>query len=99
MPHKDINERRACSRRYYRRLRYRVLTHYSVANPPTCECCGEAHLEFLCIDHINGGGAVHRGINIYEYLKRNEYPAGFRVLCNNCNQALGAYGICPHTLG
>jgi len=24
------------------------------------------------------------------------YPTGFRVLCHNCNQAIGLYGYCPH---
>lgn len=64
-----------------------------------CACCGETQYEFLSIDHVDGGGAKHRkevGTNIGLWLKRNGYPVGFRVLCHNCNQAIGFYGFCPH---
>ena len=76
---------------------------------PKCACCGEGHLEFLTIDHIAGGGTKHRkmllpnakgggrsGYWFYKWLERNKYPAGYQVLCFNCNCAKGAYGICPH---
>jgi hypothetical protein len=33
---------------------------------------------------------------LYLWLKRNNYPTGFRVLCHNCNLAIGFYGYCPH---
>jgi hypothetical protein len=29
-------------------------------------------------------------------LRQNSYPTGYRVLCHNCNFALGHYGYCPH---
>jgi hypothetical protein len=29
-------------------------------------------------------------------LARNGFPDGYRVLCHNCNMALGQYGYCPH---
>ena len=66
-----------------------------------CACCGEKHLEFLSIDHINGGGTEHRrniwkGSGFYSWLKQQGYPLGFRVLCFNCNLALGFFGYCPH---
>lgn len=67
-----------------------------------CSCCGEDHREFLTIDHINGDGAAHRraigrgGQPLYVWLKKNNYPAGFRVLCMNCNFAIGIRGYCPH---
>lgn len=32
----------------------------------------------------------------YFWIIRNKYPKGFRVLCHNCNQAIGSYGECPH---
>ena len=81
------------------RIRWDVLTHYS-GDPPFCGCCGESYYEFLSIDHINGGGRQDRVINgwsrLYEQLKADGFPAGFRVLCHNCNQAIGHYGFCPH---
>ena len=67
-----------------------------------CACCGEATVEFLSIDHINGGGAKQRretglrGQSFYRWLRENNWPGDFRVLCHNCNQARGAYGYCPH---
>jgi hypothetical protein len=79
-----------------------VLTHYS-GNPPKCACCGETHVEFLSIDHINGGGERHRkslnkqsGSPFYIWLIKNDFPEGYRVLCLNCNTSLGVYGYCPH---
>jgi hypothetical protein len=36
------------------------------------------------------------GSNIYPWIIRNGFPAGFRVLCHNCNIALARYGVCPH---
>lgn len=79
-----------------------VLEHYSATDKAACECCEEETLEFLTIDHINGGGTVHRreinmrGRNFYDWLRRQGYPPGYRVLCFNCNQSLGMNGYCPH---
>jgi hypothetical protein len=79
------------------RRRSDVLSHYG----GICQCCGESTFEFLCIDHINGGGNKHRlevlrGTNFYSWLKKNNYPTGYQVLCHNCNMAKGMYGKCPH---
>lgn len=84
---------------FHAKLRLETLQAYSRAVIPYCICCAEHLLEFLSIDHINGGGnkekALHRG-NFYNWLKKKGFPPGYRVLCHNCNQALGAYGYCPH---
>lgn len=74
-----------------------------------CSCCKEKHLEFLTIDHIAGGGTVHRrelaakgfgwGNSMYRWLKAEGYPSGYRVLCMNCNFAHGKFGYCPHKKG
>jgi len=65
-----------------------------------CRCCGETIPEFLQIDHIDGKGAEHRkevsGTQLYQWLRRNNFPPGFQVLCANCNFAKGHYGKCPH---
>lgn len=67
-----------------------------------CECCGESQIEFLTIDHINGGGAEHRrrvgkGRFIYEELKSLGFPKDkYRLLCYNCNITRGFNGYCPH---
>ncbi len=85
--------------KYNRKIKLEVLSHYGGA-PPVCACCGEAAMEFLSIDHIKGGGSRHRRelnrSNLYGYLKKTGYPDGYRVLCMNCNFALGHFGYCPH---
>ena len=40
-------------------LRRDVIDHYS-AGTYACSCCGESHLEFLVIDHIDGAVNNHR---------------------------------------
>jgi hypothetical protein len=111
-----VDEHRKYMREYMREARRKrrleALIHYG-GNPPTCACCGEKALEFMTIDHINGGGSRHRrelGIaariggeskgsgadTFWWWLKRNNYPSGFRVLCMNCNFSLGHRGYCPH---
>jgi hypothetical protein len=80
--------------------RVKVLTHYSNGDIH-CVCCGERHLEFLALDHINGGGMKHkreiRGSLLYwRWFEKEGWPDGFRVLCHNCNMSKGAYGYCPH---
>jgi hypothetical protein len=69
-----------------------------------CACCGESHLDFLSIDHLNGGGRQHllkhraKGDcrNLYSILKSEGFPAGYQVLCMNCNWAKGKFDLCPH---
>jgi hypothetical protein len=76
--------------------RRQVLDHYGTM----CACCGEKQAQFLCIDHVNNDGNVHRKTlqtnNIYRWLLRNDFPVGFQVLCFNCNMAKAIYGKCPH---
>jgi len=83
----------------YQEMRIEVIKHYSKERFE-CNCCGEKHIEFLTIDHINNNGAEHRKeikkSNIIQWLYKNEFPPGFQVLCFNCNCAKGIYGYCPH---
>ena len=77
-------------------LRNQVLIAYG---GPQCKCCGETEIDFLQIDHIDGGGNQQRKLthkDLYRWLKTHGFPSGFQVLCANCNFAKGAYGICPH---
>lgn len=96
---KKVKER---GKKERQKLKLEVFEHYGGV-PPKCGCCGEAHIEFLSIDHIAGGGEKHRrsikkraGINFYRWLRKNNFPKGYRVLCHNCNCALGFFGYCPH---
>lgn len=65
-----------------------------------CACCGETEPNFLSLDHIENDGATHRrtvGKAIWKWLRDNKYPAGFQVLCMNCNHGKARNnGICPH---
>lgn len=97
--HYDLHkqERNAKAREWSQCLKAAAIEHYGKA----CACCGESIYEFLCIDHINGGGNKHRKMlgcsrNFFSWLRRNGYPEGFRTLCHNCNQSLGYNGYCPH---
>lgn len=94
--YEDNGERlRAKHRADERKKREMVICHYGGC----CDCCGEDRYEFLSVDHIDGGGGKHReeiGNHIIRWLIKNNYPDGFRILCHNCNQALGHYGYCPH---
>jgi hypothetical protein len=98
--YKEADRRRRL--RKYKAVRLACLSYYS-GGPPFCECCKEKRMEFLSIDHINGGGTKHRKeirkkyLSIYHCLADYGYPSGYRVLCQNCNSALGHYGYCPHS--
>lgn len=43
----------------------------------------------LTIDHIDNDGGKHRreikSLYIYPWIKKNNFPAGFQVLCFSCN--------------
>jgi hypothetical protein len=82
-------------------MKIRVFEHFSGV-PPSCACCGERHLDFLSLDHVNGGGTGHRRrlhgtTNLYRWIIKNGFPAGYQILCMNCNFAKGRFGECPHT--
>lgn len=80
-------------------VRDEVFKHYG----DLCACCGETHREFFTIDHAYGNGAEERrarrnfsGKQLYAWLRSNNYPPGYRLLCMNCNFSLGMRGYCPH---
>lgn len=88
---------------YRKKRRLKVLRYYGKDGELICECCKEKRLEFLCIDHTNGGGNKHRklmgtpnGSGIYQWIIKNDFPSGFRILCYNCNNSYGHYNYCPH---
>lgn len=80
------------------RLRFEVLRYYG-GESPKCAICGVGYIECLSIDHINGGGSKHKKTgkftDLTRWLKKHGFPPGYRVLCHNCNQALGHYGYSP----
>lgn len=75
-----------------------------------CYCCGEDHLGFLTLEHLNDdGGEWRRGVlgrnygaggdKGYRWLRDHGYPQdlGLAVACFNCNSGRAANGgVCPH---
>jgi hypothetical protein len=98
--HGHRHQKNKQSREIYAKLRLEVLAYYSARGVPECRCCGERTIQFLAIDHVNGGGRQHRRAihNTYIWIKKNNFPEGFQTLCHNCNQARGMYRYCPHQL-
>ncbi len=71
-----------------------IIDHYG----GKCACCGESIREFLVIDHIGGieKSKRKRGNRFYKEIIKSNFPTNLRILCHNCNMALGIYGYCPH---
>lgn len=70
-----------------------------------CACCGESHVRFLTIDHMNNDGKSdrkaisHGGATFYRWIKKQGYPTTFQILCWNCNLGkLYNNGVCPHKI-
>lgn len=66
-----------------------VMTHYS-GGAPTCAHCQEQDIQVLSIDHIQGCTKNQRkeqgsGKTFYKWLAKKGFPAGYQVLCFNCN--------------
>lgn len=67
------------------RAKFKCVEHYGKHCP-----CGVTAIEHLTIDHIDGGGTKERakvggGCRFYYWLIRSGFPAGYQVLCWNCN--------------
>ncbi len=86
---------------YTQNRRKTVISHYSQGGN-CCECCGEDMYQFLTLDHINNDGAEHRkqiggSHELVDWIIKNNYPAEFQILCQNCNVGKARNnGICPH---
>lgn len=86
----------------WKKIKLKVFNFYS-NNKICCNCCGESHIEFLDLDHIDNNGAEHRKklggqASVYYWIVRNNYPNGFQLLCKNCNmyKARDPKHICIH---
>lgn len=98
------------ARRYTNESRVSWKGRVYAALGNACACCGETIVEFLSIDHVGGWGREHRRrtspgqglfVDILRGLESGEYAGRIRLLCMNCNHAIGRRntgGICPHDL-
>lgn len=90
-------------RLYYERLKILCIEAYG----GKCTCCGEAHIEFLTLEHKGGrgdkdkhkSGANKTGWSMYQRARAEGWPDRFTILCFNCNCAKGVFGTCPHKKG
>lgn len=94
--------RRVNALNYYYRLQDAAMQAYGGYR---CLWCGMDDPIVLTIDHINNDGAHMRkrlkkdGAAFYKWLRDNNYPAGFQVLCMNCNHAkMRNGGVLPERL-
>jgi hypothetical protein len=71
-------------------LRLLALWEYG-GQPPKCRCCGNDRIRFLCVH-----GPRKLTIELYRWLKENEYPSGYHILCYNCSFSWRIYNSCPH---
>ena len=73
-------------RDWHNKRRFEAIDYYSNGTF-ACAKCGYSDIRALTIDHINGGGSQHLKFihrRIAPWLKRNNYPEGFQILCMNC---------------
>jgi hypothetical protein len=76
------------------RVKMEVLTHYS-QGIPRCASCNFNDMRALQLDHIFNNGAEERreifgnrfaaGTMFYRWVRQQNYPEGYQVLCANCN--------------
>jgi hypothetical protein len=107
---KDNRKRLNQNSRYYNEdMRFEVCLAYSKRHSnsdiPCCRCCGEnTDVRFLAMDHIQGRKNLPKkeaglsGDKLILFLKKNNCPEGYQVLCHNCNSAKGHSkdNKCPH---
>jgi hypothetical protein len=78
------------------KLKVEVFSAICGAETPFCMCvgCRLNFLGFLQVDHENADGNKHtvgttgrrmHGPQLWRWIKRNNYPKGFQILCSNCN--------------
>lgn len=92
----DVGRERKCraAKKHSRKLKIETMNAYGGC---FCNICNENDLNVLTIDHVNNDGWYERrlilkganraGNTAYAYLRKMGYPAGYQVLCFNCNMA------------
>lgn len=86
-----LDRQNESNKRNTRAIKQEVIDHYG----GKCMYCDETNIDCLQIDHINGNGSVQRseigaigtGFQMYYWLKRNNYPTEYQVLCARHNYA------------
>jgi len=79
----------------YYKIKKEVIEKYG----GKCVCCGENKSEFMTFDHKYDDGKEWRKkvkTNSIYWIKKNNFPKDFQLLCYNCNYSKGNAGYCPH---
>lgn len=85
---KCLDVKAAAIKRRNLKIKLEAMEHYGGA---VCANCGLTGHIFLTFDHIANNGAIHRRedptvkAGMAKWLRRNNYPEGYQVLCWNCN--------------
>ena len=77
------------TKKFHQKVKIEVSKHYG----SKCSCCGETNINLLTIHHINGRKTLNKedkytGIHLWIWLRSNNYPEVFRLLCYNCNLSI-----------
>lgn len=92
--YEKYRERINLQQREYRLvLKQDAIDHYGICP------CGENRPDVLEIDHINEGGQDHRReivpkhgrVYMPAWLKKNNYPPGYQMLCRLCHDKKGGF--------
>ncbi|KKQ94900.1 MAG: hypothetical protein UT21_C0011G0008 [Candidatus Woesebacteria bacterium GW2011_GWA1_39_11b] len=85
---------RKAGRKEREKLKFDILNHYSNGKL-CCANCSFNDSRALQVDHIENNGAEERrklfgnrlfaGTTFYRWVRRNNYPEGYAILCANCN--------------
>lgn len=99
----NANTVKRLGKEYYRENHQRLKREMIAVFGGKCDCCGETETEFLSLDHINGGGNIHRkkvgGTRVWRDLRALGWPKdGYRILCMNCQFGFKNGRTCPHQL-
>lgn len=96
------DKRRKNALNYYYRLADQAILAYGGYR---CIWCGIDDPIVLSLDHVENNGSVERkkhnrkGAAFYKWLRDNNYPSGYQVLCMNCNHGkMRNGGVLPPSL-
>lgn len=84
--HEENRDRRLLqAKERKKQIKIEVLTYYGMGE---CKClmCGYETLAALTLDHINDDGynESRSGHELYQYLRKTNFPTGYQTLCMNC---------------
>jgi len=82
-----------------KKLREIIIKHYT-KNKLKCQNCGfNGGIDFLVIDHVNGGGTKERkdggNMKMLKKIINKNFPKEYNIICANCNHFKRMIGRLP----